>query len=137
MERIIELSPAWDKRNSDPRKNYGIHGVELRMYLKGELGVVNFVVYTDWQLPHVQKELESKAFLKPTPADVGYHSPKPLYDGQECISSSCKLLDGKPCYYDGSGLQAYDVFDILLKEGSDGVWKNLEERYKDIFGELK
>lgn len=47
MERITEITPAWDKRDPDPKKNYGIHGCELRMYLKGELGTVQFIVYTN------------------------------------------------------------------------------------------
>ena len=138
MERIIKLLPAWDKRSKEAGKNYGIHGVDLRMYLKGELGVVQFVLYTGWQLPHVQEEFKNTNYYsEPLPADVGYHSPKPMYEGQEVMSESCELLDGKPCYYDGSGLMAEDVYKILLTEGSDGVWKNLEERYIDLFGELR
>lgn len=138
MERIVKFLPAWDKRSNDPSKDYGVHGVDLRMYLKGELGAVQFVLYTGWHLPHVQEEWNSRNYHpKPLPADIGYHSPKPMYEGQEICSDSCELLDGKPCYYDGSGLMAEEVFKILLTEGSDGVWKNLEERYIDLFGELR
>ena len=42
MEREIKFLPAYDERNN-PKGNYGIHGVDLRMYLKGELGTVQFV----------------------------------------------------------------------------------------------
>ena len=59
MERIVEFNPAYDERNN-PKGNYGIHGVNLRMMLKGDSGVVQFVLYTNWHLPHVQDELESK-----------------------------------------------------------------------------
>lgn len=38
MERITKFYPAFDKRSSIPGKNYGIHGVELRMILKGNKG---------------------------------------------------------------------------------------------------
>lgn len=34
-ERIVEFTPAFDKRSSDPSKDYGIHGVDMRMVLKG------------------------------------------------------------------------------------------------------
>jgi hypothetical protein len=33
FERIVTMNPAYDKRNADPSKNYGIHGVDLRMVL--------------------------------------------------------------------------------------------------------
>jgi hypothetical protein len=145
MERITKFYPAFDKRNPEPHKNYGIHGVDLRMILKGELGVVQFVLYTNWQLPHVTEEflnkpmdrLSIKCFYLPLPADIGYHSPSPMYDGQSICSDSCEYLDGRPCYYDGSGLRAEDVYTVLLESGSDGVWKYLEEDYIDRFGELK
>jgi len=139
VKRIVEFSPAFDKRHPDPKKNYGIHGVELRMILKGKLGAVQFVLYTNWQLPHVTKESRKElspdkyCLFEPLPADLGYHSPKPIYEGQSAQSSSCEYLDGKPCYYDGSGLNAHRVYEILLEKGSDGVWAELESYYKETF----
>ena len=141
MERITRFTPAYDRRDPDPSKNYGIHCAELRMELKGKRGATQFVLYTGWHLPNVTRELGCKnsaySLLRPIPADLGYHSPKPIYDGHEPICESCKLLDGKPCYYDGSGLNAECVFDILVKEGGDGVWQELEEYYINLFGELE
>lgn len=143
MEKLIEFYPAFDKRNPDPSKNYGIHGVDLKMVLKGSKGAVQFVLYTNWHLPHVQRELNRKAIkqdevyietiLNPMPADLGYHSPKPMYEGHSICTESCEYLDGKPCYYDGSGLNAERIYEVLLKEGSDGVWRELEEYYKELF----
>lgn len=150
MEKLIKFYPAFDKRNPDPHKNYGIHGVDLRMILKGDKGVVQFVLYTNWMLPHVTKEMDRRTLKEaregtlsdiflwyiyhPQPADLGYHSPIPTYDGQSVCSESCEYFDVKPCYYDGSGLNAEKIYEVLLKEGSDGVWRKLEEFYKDIFG---
>lgn len=104
--------------------------------------------------------------FKPQPADVGYHSPKPMhahqdptgswqYTGEmimEVVSDSpsqatlievpervrkepppCPYLDGKPCYYDGSGLHAERVYDLLLNQGEEAVWKYLEKYYQDTF----
>lgn len=140
MKQEIELMPAFDKRNLNPKKDYGIHGVEMRMILSGELGAVQFVVYTNWQLPHIDAEKghrEDGLFCKPMGADVGYHSPTPQYEGQTS-QDKCPYLDNKPCYYDGSGLAAESMLNnVLLPEGSEGVWKALKERYIDIFGELK
>ena len=110
MEKIVEFTPAYDKRHVNPSKNYGIHGVELRMVLKGEKGAVQFVLFTHWMLPHNTRELKAKFLSNPTnesvetyamlsepsPCDLGYHSFVPMYDGQETITDSCPYLDGKP-----------------------------------------
>lgn len=142
MEKIIEFSPAYDKRDSDPNKNYGVHGVELRMVLKGELGATQFLLYTNWQLPDVTKEFREKLtpdkyfLFEPLPADLGYHSPKPIYEGQTSMGP-CPYLNNQPCYYDGSGLNAERIYKVLLEKGSDGVWEELEKYYKEIFEKNK
>lgn len=141
LTREIQISPAFDKRSKDPKKDYGIHGCELRFVLKGKDGAVQFVLYTNWQLPHVTEEfitkpikdnIDLKVRFLPLPADLGYHSPIPQYKDQEPMGP-CEYLDGKSCYYDGSGLAAEEVFKLMLKEGSDGVWKKLENYYKETF----
>jgi len=138
--RNLTFSPAFDKRNPSPSKNYGIHGVEMRFLLMGPLGAVQFVLYTNWHLPHVEKEMMEKPVdaigyhcSRPMPADLGYHSPKPMYKGQE--EFDCDLLPGGKCYCDGSGLNAIPVFDILVSEGEEALWKKLEDYYHIIFGE--
>jgi len=138
MNREITFRPAWDKRNNDPKKNYGIHGADMIFILKGELGAIQFVVYTGWHLPHVADEYKYKGskISEPLAADVGYHSPKPMYEGQQQMQAKCEHLNGKPCYYDGSGLHAEKVFDMLIQQGSDAVWTYLESYYMECFGEL-
>jgi hypothetical protein len=213
FQEITEFTPACDKRDPDPKKNYGVHGVSLRMVLKGPDGAVQFVVFTNWQLPNVREELdrttieriahatkpartvtklkgvapslipmvldqvergvvpyeegerELRCFYHPMPADLGYHSPKPMYEGQPPMGAEkfdfenkevlkgatgeiaiptrvqtgtftpCELLDGGPCYYDGSTLNAEPVFEVLLREGSAGVWRELREFYLQTFRE--
>lgn len=166
MEQIVDIAPAFDLRNKDPKKNYGIHGCDLRMVLKGELGAVQFVLFTGWHLPNVTKERlgdiqekvisltinreknyseefpyggiasHVKSFFTPLPADLGYHSPKPMYKGQS-FRKNCPYIKNKKCYYDGSGLNAHRIYEILLKKGSNGVWKELKKYYKQTFGKLK
>ncbi len=138
--RKLEIVPAFDKRHTDPTKNYGIHGMELRFILIGEKGATQFVVYTGVQLPHVRKELLRTSFdtfeasTRPMGADIGYHSPTPRYDGQDGMEN-CPYLDGATCYYDGSGLQAHAFLPVFLEKGEDAVWEMLEERYVSLFGE--
>jgi hypothetical protein len=43
------------------------------------------------------------------------------------------LLDGSPCFYDGSGLNAAGVFALLVMEGSEAVWERLERYYRSTF----
>lgn len=137
FERIIVLTPAFDKRHTDPKKNYGVHGVDLRMVLKGAFGAIQFVLYTNWQLPHVQAETDSRPlnqfpymFHKPQPADIGYHWHSAQYEGQSPMP--CEYVSSGQCYYDGSCLQAEDVYEILVREGSEGVWRELERRYHEL-----
>jgi hypothetical protein len=140
FERIVEMAGAWDKRDPDPAKNYGIHGMEVRFVLKGDLGATQFVAFLNIHLPHVREELRRKRspddrfdLDAPMGADVGYHSPEPCYDGQSIVQESCPYLDGKPCYYDGSGLRADGFMPEFIAGGSDAVWGMLEEEYRFRF----
>lgn len=182
FERITEWEPAFDRRDPDPKKNYGIHGVTMRWVLKGSQGAVQFLVFTQWMLPHVAQErirrtrlraalspkdfeMDIKTSYQPMAADLGYHSRVPLYDGQEPMGSvnyklgtddtkeglerftsirtetgtftPCPYLDGAPCYYDGSGLQAETVLTILIEKGGEAVWQYMEECYHSHFDEAQ
>lgn len=141
LERIVTVTPAFDRRDPDPRKNYGIHGCTLRFVLKGAKGATQFVVYTNWQLPHVDDErcagiwTGSKlrwSFL-PLGADVGYHSPTPQYEGHTALP--CDILDSGQCYYDGSSLAAEDLLKRMIAEGDAAIWSELEAVYHQRFGE--
>jgi hypothetical protein len=138
LKREIRFTPAFDKRDDDPKKNYGIHGVEMQWFVTGPLGTIQFIVYTNWQLPHIYKEWDVKPAVdskfphllcRPMPSDLGYHSPKQMYDGQDVMTGSCEWVEGGTCYYDGSSLNAERIFIILVEEGHEAVWKALEEEY--------
>lgn len=136
IERTVTFFPAWDRRSSDPRKNYGVHGVEIRFLLKGDDGAVQFVVYSNWMLPEVQREHDARGFdrlSRPMAADLGYHSPRPRYDGLTPMAGECDVIGGT-CFYDGSSLNAEPVFEALLRGGSDAVWTHLTDFYREQFG---
>lgn len=136
--RKIEWIPAFDKRNPEPGNNYGVHCVEMRWYLIGEKGAIQFVLYTGWHLPHVLAEHKFNGHLttlmKPRPADIGYHSPVPMYEDQAPMSGECNVIGGT-CYYDGSTLNAERFFDLFVKEGDEAVWKLMEGWYESQFSE--
>lgn len=136
FERLVEFQPAFDRRNPDPAKDYGIHGVELRMVLKGPQGAVQFLLYTNWQLPHVteqtlttclttrQNRISLQTHFLPIPADLGYHWCTPHYKDQPL--RECPYVAGGQCYYDGSGLNAERIYQVLVSEGDAGFgesWK--------------
>lgn len=137
FEKQITFSPAWNKRSSDPSKDYGIGAVEIRFVLKGALGALQFVVGTDWYLPADQQRIKNgphdilSRAVQPRGWDIGYHAPTPQYEGQSPMD--CSILGGQQCYYDGSGLQADKFVPEFLAGGSDAVWAMLEQRYYNMF----
>lgn len=138
FKKEVIFHPGFDKRNSDPKKNYGIGAVQIRFVLSGEKGAVQFLLFTDWYPANIQKELRGMEYdlsfrLKPFAADLGYHSYTKMYDEQEPQAESCEFLGGKPCYYDGSTSRAEPLVEILINEGSEKVWDELEEYYNDVF----
>lgn len=143
---------AFGKPNCAPGKGgyHGMHGANMRFVLKGAFGAVQFVVYTNWYAKDTAERVEQNFNTRPTygtagqlarllygpmPADLGYHA-LDVSDSQKewmMARENCELLDGRPCYYDGSGLNAEPVFEILVTQGSDAVWVYLEEYYLDTF----
>lgn len=139
FERITRVRLPFDRRHSDPSKNYGIHGLDVYFILKGEKGAAQFAVNFPVFLPHVEREHEGK-FPKIRKEilgiDVGYHSPVPTFEGQNAMRGDCDVIGGK-CYYDGSGLRADDwvqeLFSVRGEHIDKLVWKKLEEEYADRF----
>lgn len=134
LTREIEWDSAWKSEKGVD----GIHGMDLRFLLSGPKGTVQFVIFTNWMLPVFRPggmEKKEAIFLLPIPADFGYHAYFPQYDGQEAFAESCQYLNGQPCYYDGSGLAAYYLFDEFIAKGEDVVWEALKDRYENLNGD--
>jgi uncharacterized protein (TIGR02996 family) len=146
FERRTVFEPAYDHRN---QPGGGTHGVQLRMVLIGPVGAVQFLAYLPWNLPAAQDALDRQTvaaiaagggdaltilriLYRPMAADLGYHARVPQYDGQAAIKDGCEYLGG-PCYYDGSGLNAEVVLNVLITKGSEGVWDYLDKYYHATF----
>ena len=132
--RHIAVEPAWDKRSTDPKTNYGISAVTMRFHIEGPLGAVSFSMCTGMHLPAVDKELREKTTagwnpFAPMGMDVSYHAHTRAKD-YENKQESCNFIEGT-CYSDGSGLMADEVLQLMLAGGEDAVWKKLEELYTD------
>lgn len=129
----------FDRRHEDPSKNYGIHGLDVWFILKGPKGAVQFAVTFPVYLPHVEREYLGKFIdwnsrKEIMGFDVGYHSPKPMYEGQRPMKGKCQHLGRSRCYYDGSGLRAMEwakeIFAVKGAHPEDLLWKKLEEEYE-------
>jgi hypothetical protein len=148
FERSVKITPAFDQRS----QGHGIGGCDLIMSLKGKTGIVYFSLATNWQLPHVTKgmlqetlnwqgsltSVELETHFLPSPIERGYHSPVPVTLGQKYTRLTCHHFPGvTPCYCDSGCIIAEEVYKILLTEGSEGVWKYLEEYYKKVFSAVE
>ena len=133
FERVMIGVPAWDMRSPDPARNYGVHGVEMSFAVIRAGAAVEFERLTGWQLPHVREELGRQAHA-PLPGMVRYHAPAPWADYLTEPSTDACGYTGGGCYADGSGLDGYGLFDVLVTDGLDGVWRELEQRWVSQFG---
>ncbi len=135
FEKITNVRLPFDRRDPDPKQNYGIHGLDVWFILKGEKGAVQFAVTFPVYLPHVQEELEAKGYESRIMGfDVGYHAKEPQFDGHKPMA--CALFG--ECYYDGSSLRAddwaKDIFSTRGMSTDEVVWRRLENEYYERFG---
>lgn len=148
LERIVHFTPGFDKRNIDPRKDYGISGGKFLFVVKGPLGAVHFSFgvnfypesaeahligcYTSGLMSQFGPERDGVRGIaqsfRPTGFDVGYHALTPQYEDQS-PRENCEWLDGKPCYTDGSALRADEWMKQFIEGGTEWLWPALEAEY--------
>lgn len=142
FEKITKVQLPYDRRDPDPKKDYGIHGFSIFYILKGPKGATQFYFSVHVFLPHVQKDLETKSSMDRyrertiSGYDVGYHALTPQYEGQSQMD--CELFPCGKCYYDGSSLRAEEwvdeIFSIRGERPDDEIWRRLENEYIERFG---
>lgn len=135
FKKTVEIRPAFDRRDPNPHQNYGIHGCDLLFTLTGEKGAVTFLLYTNWHLPHIVEEFKyhpDHMICQPLPADIGYHSPHAMYEGQTPREKVCQYI-GVLCYQDGCASYADEFYQEMVKSGSKGLWKKMKAYYKTQF----
>lgn len=146
MERRIGFDVGYDHRSFGC--GHGQHGMTMRFVLQGPAGAVHWVMnMPNW----VPGNLDTLGDIKGngvsvvpvrypisdgTATDLGYHSPKPLWEGREEYGRlDCHILPDGICYYDGSGLNAAPVLAAFLEHGPMAVWATLARYYQDVFSE--
>lgn len=145
FERIVQTRPPFDKRNSNPKKNYGVCGLHLWFILKGKKGAVQIQLGTKLYLAKQFREWRAEGEGYPfeddeeviTCLDVGYHAWKPIRDWQnETNCMECQLSPKGKCWYDGSSLRGRDdrIVEQYLEQGDKFIWDYLEKEYIRVFG---
>lgn len=139
LKRELEITPGYDHRYDGT--NRGQHCATMRFLVKGDKGVVQFVVYSGW-FPEMiappdkdwtewSRPVNKRGVDAPMAADLGYHSPKPMYEGQEPMDHCDYLPQG--CYYDGSSLNGYRLLSLMVHQGGEAMWTALEDYYRETF----
>lgn len=150
MERRLAFEVGFDHRafpDACGGGGHGQHGMTMRWLLIGPRGVVQWVANMhNWVPGNIRcGDVGSGVPISLVPAnprfgdtsatDLGYHSPKPLWEGQEEWGTrECSLLPEGYCYYDGSGMNAEPILEAFLAHGPHAVWTALARYYGEVFG---
>lgn len=158
MKREIRFVPTFFADHPTPESS-----LEILFQVVGELGVVEFQLATNWytsgivelRLQEMKKDvlrlgkedfLLKHFWMEPQPLDVCYFSSVRKSEDDSfweegAIYHASHIV---PCYYgykyqdEGDGIWTTDfIYNKLLREGHEGVWKYLEDYYIEVFGELR
>jgi hypothetical protein len=129
LERFTKLTPDWT-------------GQELRVQIvvKGPVGAVEFAIWTRWPtIPSYFAGYNSMFAFdynlqvnRPIPVGRESHWDVPCVD-EEKGWHECSLTNSGFCYHDGSSLAGDNLWNILMKKGTDGVYEHLEDYYIKYF----
>jgi hypothetical protein len=126
FRRETQWQVGYDHRRDPAMQKYGCHGMNLRFLLHGPKATIQFVIFTGW-LPTWEPHDDLFKGHEVLPADLGYHADKQQYSEQSSMKCDCRPAG--VCFYDGSGLSAYDAFKIFVSKGEEAMWKHLEDYY--------
>ena len=137
LEESVAFVPGYNCPDRGMR-GHGVHGMEVRWFLRGWAGAVWLVMFTDW----IPGERAPGHGLPPSgPYDgwkrypdgggLGYHARVPQYEGQELYRDECDVIGG-PCYCDEWASGADEPVKLFIEQGEQVIWDALESRYADL-----
>jgi len=133
--RRVEFTPAWDRRDPDPSKDYGVSGVSIHFSLVGENGAISWEIMTSWVLPSTEEMWKSKGLghfglFKPTAGGVGFHYPPEREDLDYLEIGPCNLLG--ECRCDVGFLYGNTMMQRLIEGGEDTLWAEMIQAYESM-----
>ena len=125
-QRRIRWIPAWDKRDPDPRKNYGVSGVNLFFEWIEPDWAISLVVKTPWVLAETEKWWDT---LPPRP-------PKAVPDAEvhrrngtgEFVvkAGDCPIFPNDPCEkVPLSAFAGERLFRVFVESGEEPFWQEM------------
>ena len=125
IHKKIVFRPAYDKRNPDPAKNYGIGAAKIIFSTwDDEIGEgAELHVGTGWYLDPSNNDEAPNGY------GVFYHKKYPQYEGQNPNSDKCEITGGE-CYSDGSYTYSDELTRMLIEQGEDAVWAALDDFWR-------
>lgn len=135
-ERRISILPAFEARDPDPSKDFGIHGCELHFAVRLGDSAASTIFNTGWFLPELRERMRNlDRGGMPTCWGIVMHRTTPS-SGDDSIYDDCHILGGK-CYTQyGSMLYGDTIAERLVREGASGVWDELENAISPNLEEL-
>jgi len=134
-EESVQFRPGY---NCPDAHGHGVHGMEIRWYLRGPRGAVWLRMSTDWIPGELRpghglppSGLIADRVSSPDGRGTGYHARVPQYEGQEIESGNCDLI-GVPCYCDANYGGADEPVERFVAEGERAIWDALESAYADL-----
>jgi hypothetical protein len=130
FEHDVRWYPAQDLG----RDKGGVVAAMVVFAAKRDGRVVSLEVSTGWFL-HSTNPNDGKGYRTGQGAGfyIWYHSPNQPDEYWTRSKDDCPHL-GTPCYMYVDALDAMDVFEVLVREGDEGVWRELEKRWGLTFG---
>lgn len=149
LERLVRVSPAWDRRSPNPRQDYGWRGMDLHWILRGSKGAVEWTVGTNWVVQAMVPETQSwnDAWLmywrgqsdrQTLIAHAYVHQPQ--YPEGYLHGGVCEYLETEWCYCNeirvfGEGaVQARDLYWILVEQSDAAFWAAMQPYYDQLAG---
>lgn len=127
------FSKSFDRRDPDPKKDYGIGGVDLWFVLKGKKGAISASFRTGWYLPSC---FENNYYLDQHERErlrcfmVDMHTPSCGEIDDDSDTNACTWLDNGKCYLSSTLRDDEKVLQkALLERGSIGLWNEMIKIY--------
>jgi hypothetical protein len=123
LEQTITIWPGQDDRSS----GNGFHCAELLFMLRSKDSCATFAIRTNW-LPTSM----TKGFIRPESIpkalDLTFHFPAPTLTAIQDRHNKCMYLS-KPCHSIVDHKHSQYLLNVLLDEGSDGVWREFKKLF--------